>query len=78
MTNALAGDADYKKFGTTDVLMLSAMLFWAINFSFVKIALRELSPLAFNGIRLLFASGLLVLILLLSGENLKVDRKTFG
>jgi drug/metabolite transporter (DMT)-like permease len=78
MTNAPAGDADYKKFGTTDFLMLSAMLFWAINFSFVKIALRELSPLAFNGLRLLFASGLLVLILLLSGENLKVDRKTFG
>lgn len=77
MTNAPAGDADYQKFGTTDALMLSAMLLWAVNFSFVKIALRELSPLAFNGIRLLFASVLLVLILLISGESLKVDRKTF-
>lgn len=77
MTNAPAGDADYKKFGTTDILMLSAMLFWAVNFSFVKIALRELTPLAFNGIRLVFASVLLVLILLLSGESLKVSRKIF-
>jgi drug/metabolite transporter (DMT)-like permease len=77
MMNTPAGDADYKKFGTTDVLMLSAMLFWAVNFSFVKIALRELSPLAFNGIRLLFASVLLVLILVLCGESLRVDRKTF-
>lgn len=77
MTNTQIGDVDYKKFGTTDILMLSAMLFWAVNFSFVKIALRELSPLGFNGIRLLFASVVLVIILVLSGENLKVDQKTF-
>lgn len=77
MTNTQTEDVDYKKFGTTDILMLSAILFWAVNFSFVKIALRELSPLGFNGIRLLFASVMLVLILVLSGEGLKVDRKTF-
>lgn len=77
MTNTQIGDVDYKKFGTTDALMLMAILFWAVNFSFVKIALRELSPLGFNGIRLLFASVVLVLILVLSGESLKVDQKTF-
>jgi len=77
MTNTQIGDVDYKKFGATDVLMLSAMLFWALNLSFVKIALRELSPLGFNGIRLLFASVVLVIILVLSGEGLKVERKTF-
>ena len=73
----MAEDADYKRFGTTDVLMLSAMLFWAVNFSFVKIALREFSPLAFNGIRLIFASLMLVLLLLLRGESLRVSRRTF-
>lgn len=77
MTNTQIGDVDYKKFGATDVLMLSAMLFWALNLSFVKVALRELSPLGFNGIRLLFASVVLVIILVLSGESLKVERKTF-
>jgi drug/metabolite transporter (DMT)-like permease len=77
MTNIQTGDVDYKKFGTTDVLMLSAILFWAVNFSFVKIALRELSPLGFNGLRLLLASVALVLIIVLSSENLKVDKKTF-
>lgn len=76
MAKTKTGDAEYKEFGKTDVLMLSAILFWAVNFSFVKIALRELSPLAFNGIRLLFASAMLVLILVLSGESLKVDRRT--
>jgi drug/metabolite transporter (DMT)-like permease len=77
MTNALTKDPAYIKFGTTDVLMLSAMLFWAVNFSLVKIALRELSPLGFNGLRLLFASLVLVIILALSGEGLKVEKKTF-
>ena len=77
MTNTQIEDVDYNKFGTTDALMLMAILFWAVNFSMVKIALRELSPLGFNGIRLLFASVVLVLILVLSGESLKVDQKTF-
>jgi drug/metabolite transporter (DMT)-like permease len=77
MTNTQIGELDYKKFGTTDALMLSVILFWAVNFSMVKIALRELSPLGFNGIRLLFASVVLVLILVLNGESLKVDQKTF-
>ena len=77
MTNTQIEDVGYNKFGTTDALMLMAILFWAVNFSMVKIALRELSPLGFNGIRLLFASVVLVFILVLSGESLKVDQKTF-
>lgn len=77
MTNAQTVAEEYKKFGTTDVLMLLAILLWAVNFSFVKIALRELSPLGFNGIRLLFASAVLFLILVLSGESFKMDKKTF-
>jgi drug/metabolite transporter (DMT)-like permease len=68
---------EYKKFGTTDVLMLLIMLFWAVNFSFLKIVFREMEPLAFNGIRLILASLLLVLICLLSGESLHVGRSDF-
>lgn len=78
MTNTQTGDVDYKKFGRTDVLMLLVTLIWGINFSFVKIGLKELTPFGFNGIRLFLASGALLLILALSGESLKVDRKTFG
>ena len=45
-----------ESFGATDLFMLALTLVWAINFTFVKIALTELSPLAFNGIRMAFAS----------------------
>ncbi|MCJ7579670.1 MAG: DMT family transporter [Candidatus Aminicenantes bacterium] len=62
----------YKKFGLSDVLMLLAILLWSINFSFVKVALREFTPLGFNGIRLLFASLLLVFFLFVSRENFRI------
>lgn len=58
-----------KGFGATDIFMLLAILCWAVNFSFIKIALREFSPLAFNGIRLFFASLILIIVLFLSGER---------
>jgi len=63
-----------KKFGSTDFFMLVAVLFWAVNFSFVKIALREFSPLGFNGIRLFFASLILIIILFLSRESFSIAR----
>jgi len=69
--------AEYKKFGKTDVFMLLAILFWAVNFSFLKIVFREMDPLAFNGLRMLLASSVLVLICLFSGESLRVGRRDF-
>jgi drug/metabolite transporter (DMT)-like permease len=60
---------EHKGFGTTDIFMLLAVLCWAINFSFIKIALREFSPLGFNGIRLFFASLILIIVLFISGER---------
>ncbi len=64
----------YKKFGLSDVLMLIAILLWSINFSFVKVALDEFTPLGFNGIRLIFASLLLVLFLSFSRENFRIAK----
>lgn len=66
-----------EKFGASDIFMLCAVIFWAINFSFIKIALRELTPLSFNGIRLIFASLILVFLLLLSREGFSVTRSDF-
>jgi drug/metabolite transporter (DMT)-like permease len=43
--------------------MLGAVLLWAVNFSVIKIALREFTPLSFNGPRLTIASFLLLFFL---------------
>jgi drug/metabolite transporter (DMT)-like permease len=65
------------RFGLSDILMLAAVVMWGINFSFIKIALRELSPNAFNGWRIsLTAVGFLVL-LALSGQGFRVPRRDF-
>jgi len=50
-------------------------LIWAINFIFIKIALNEFSPLAFNGIRLAFASIILVIVLFFSKQGIRVPKK---
>lgn len=65
---------EHKKFGTTDLFMLFAILFWAINFSFIKIALREFSPMGFNGIRLFFASLILIVVLFIRGEGFSLAK----
>lgn len=67
----------YKKFGATDLFMLFAVLIWALNFSFIKIALRELSPYGFNGIRMFLASLILILFLLLRGESVHLPKSDF-
>jgi len=65
---------EHKKFGSTDFLMLLAVVFWAINFSFIKIALREFSPNGFNGIRLFLASLILIFVLWLRGEGFSMEK----
>ena len=66
-----------KRFGRTDIYMLLATLFWAVNFSIIKIALREFSPSGFNGLRLLFSSLLLLIVLWVSGEGFLLSRSEF-
>jgi len=57
--------------------MLMAVVFWAVNFSLIKIALREFSPLGFNGIRMVVASVILVSFFLISREGFSMTRSDF-
>ena len=63
-----------KKFGTTDILMILAVLLWAVNMSFIKVALREFSPVGFNGIRLPVAAVGLIIICVISREKYAIPR----
>ena len=47
---------------SNDLELMAVVLFWAFNVSVVKLALREMSPLAFNVIRFAGASLLLLLL----------------
>jgi len=62
------------RLGATDLLMLLTCFFWALNFTVVKIALREFAPHAFNAARLVLASVLLLAYLWRKGDGLAVNR----
>ena len=55
---------------------LAVLIFiWAANFSVVKFALGDLSPLAFNGIRFALASAVLWLSLRIAGRSTHFERR---
>jgi drug/metabolite transporter (DMT)-like permease len=62
------------KIGRTDLLMLMTVLLWAVNLSVIKIGLRELSPHAFNAIRLVFASAACLALLAFGRGRFKLAR----
>ncbi len=64
-----------KKISSNDFLMLLVVAIWGLNLSLVKIALREIPPLPYNGIRLLLAAAVLLVCLLLSEKNLRLRRQ---
>jgi drug/metabolite transporter (DMT)-like permease len=45
---------------TVDVALVATVMIWAVNFSVVKLALADLDPFAFNSVRLIGASILLL------------------
>ncbi|MDD8026290.1 MAG: DMT family transporter [Acidobacteriota bacterium] len=65
------------RFGLSDLLMLLAVVIWGVNVSFIKISLREMTPDAFNGWRLLLTAVLFVILLAASGEGFRVGRRDF-
>ena len=64
-----------KKISSNDFLMLLVVVIWGLNLSLVKIALREIPPLPYNGIRLLLAAAVLLIWLRLSEKNLRLRRQ---
>jgi len=61
--------------GPTYLALAVLVLIWAANFSVVKFALRDMSPLAFNGLRFTLASILLWLIVKVGGRSTTMDRR---
>jgi drug/metabolite transporter (DMT)-like permease len=52
-----------RAWSSTDLLMLAVVTIWGINFTLIKIALRDFSPMAFNGLRFGLATAIIMVIL---------------
>jgi len=61
--------------GATYVALAVLIFIWASNFSVVKFALRDMSPLAFNGLRFAIASIILWLTVQVGGRTATIDRR---
>lgn len=55
--------------------MLAVSLIWGVNFAVVKQALDEMSPMVFISLRFLLAALVLLVVLNISGENLRFERR---
>ncbi len=57
--------------------MLGVIVVWGLNFSVIKIALREMTPAGFNGVRLGLTAVLLVVVLGFSGQGFRFEKSDF-
>lgn len=58
----------------TRLALLALVLFWGANFSLVKLALRDLAPLAFTTLRFMLASGVLWVFFKTAGDRVRIGR----
>ncbi|MCX7973521.1 MAG: DMT family transporter [Candidatus Aminicenantes bacterium] len=64
----------FSRWRQSDLLMFVAVLIWGINLSIVKIALTEFPPYFFNFLRLVGASFVLLIYLIITGEKISVPK----
>ena len=46
----------------TELSLIIVAVIWALNFSIIKVTLKEIGPFAFNALRFVFAAGLLIAV----------------
>ncbi|MGD2217313.1 MAG: EamA family transporter, partial [Gemmatimonadales bacterium] len=68
-------DQSTSSHGPTYFALAGLIFIWAANFSVVKYALRDMSPLAFNGLRFTLASIVLGVIVKVGGRSMAMDRR---
>lgn len=61
-----------------NLALLVMTIIWAVNFSVAKVALRNLSPLAFNALRFPLAALALLIVLRMRGGVLLPERRDLG
>ncbi|MCP9291598.1 DMT family transporter [Gracilimonas sediminicola] len=60
-----------------DLSLILVAIIWALNFSIVKVSLREMDPYSFNALRFIFATALLWYVARKRGHSLKVKKDHF-
>ncbi len=65
-------------FGVTDLWIVLMTVIWGSNFTVIKYAIDDFSPLGFTAVRFTIAAAAMLVITLVSGRNLRVSRSDFS
>ncbi len=60
-----------RSFGQIDALLLLMAAMWGANFSIIKVALADFSPLVFSSARFLLIVPMMLLVARVTGESLR-------
>ena len=63
------------EFGATDWLLILMTVIWGSNFSVIKYALEDFTPLSFTALRFTLATVALLVATILQGKGLQVERR---
>jgi len=78
MTATASAPATESRFSTVDVLLILMSFVWGINFTFVKGALVDFSPLSFNALRFGTSSLILLSLQWLRERSFRIKRRDVG
>ncbi|MFZ5969751.1 MAG: DMT family transporter [Bacillota bacterium] len=65
------------RFSTIDMLLVSVVIFWGLNYVIVKVSLKEMEPLLFNTLRFTIGAAVCWVILLMKEKDIKISKKQF-
>jgi drug/metabolite transporter (DMT)-like permease len=57
-----------------DLLLISAVTIWGVNYAVMKLSYHYFHPITFNALRFTIASATMVLIIRARGQTLRIDR----
>lgn len=60
-----------------DLSLIFVAVVWALNFSIIKVTLKEIDPFSFNALRFIFAALLIYTVARKRGHNLTVRKEDF-
>ncbi|MGE5652737.1 MAG: DMT family transporter [Bacillota bacterium] len=64
-----------KQFGLIDMMLIGCAVIWGVNVVAIKLALLQLSPLAFNSLRFIGAASLSWIVLLWREPGARLDKR---
>src|SRR6185503_15112217 len=65
----------HRKPYVVDLLLLTVVMIWGMNFAVMKLAYRSFHPISFNAVRFVMSSAAMALFMKFQGPKIQMDRQ---